>query len=304
MYDVIIIGAGPAGMTAAVYAARKKMRTLLITEEFGGQPMWTLGVENYMGYQYITGPELMDKFKEQVQRYELDQEEACVVQVEKNGDNFIVRTDTKDIQGRTVIVATGKRSRKLQAPGEERLSGRGVSYCATCDGPLFEGLDVAIVGGGNSGVQAAIEMSTIAKQVYLVTRGPYKADEVLLEKLKKLTNVKKLSGYETTEIKGQKLVESIVLKDRQTREVKELSVQGVFVEIGLVPNTKCVEGLVELNERKEIIVDCQCRTNVPGLLAAGDVTTVPEKQIVIAAGEGAKATLEAYVYLLKKTETK
>jgi alkyl hydroperoxide reductase subunit F len=300
VYDVIIIGAGPAGMTAAVYAARKKMRALLITEEFGGQVMGTLGVENYMGYQYITGPELMEKFQEQVRKYELDQEEERVIRLEKDGDNFIVRTANKVFNGRTVIVATGKRSRKLQAPGEERLNGRGVSYCATCDGPLFEGLDVAIVGGGNSGVQAALEMSVIAKQVYLVTRSKYRADEVLLEKMAQATNIREYNGYDTVEIKGDKLVEALVLKDRQTRELKELNVKGVFVEIGLVPNTGFLEGFVELNEHKEIMVDCQCRTNVPGLLAAGDVTIVPEKQIVIAAGEGAKASLEAYVYLLKK----
>ena len=302
MYDVIIIGAGPAGMTAAVYAARKKMRALLITEEFGGQVMGTLGVENYMGYQYITGPELMEKFREQVLKYELDQEEGRVVQLEKDGDNFIVRTASKSFNGRTVIVASGKHSRKLDALGEERLNGRGVSYCATCDGPLFEGLDVAIVGGGNSGVQAALEMSVIAKQVYLVTRSKYRADEVLLEKMAQANNIREYIGYDTVEIKGEKLVQAIVLKDRQTRELTELNVKGVFVEIGLVPNTSFLEGFVELNERKEIIVDCQCRTNVPGLLAAGDVTIVPEKQIVIAAGEGAKATLEAYVYLLRKKQ--
>jgi NADH-dependent peroxiredoxin subunit F len=300
MYDVMIVGAGPAGMTAAVYAARKRMRTLLITEEFGGQPMWTLGVENYMGYQYITGPELMDKFKEQVQQHELDQEEGRVVKIARDGENFIVHTEAKTFHGRTIIIASGKRPRMLQVPGEDSFNGRGVSYCATCDGPLFSSMDVAIVGGGNSGVQAAIEMSAIAKQVYLIIRGNYSADAILLEKVQNTKNVTELKGYDTTEIKGDKMVEALVLKDCQTREVKEIPVQGVFVEIGLVPNTSFVEGLVDLNARKEIIVDCQCRTSVPGILAAGDVTIVPEKQIVIAAGEGAKATLEAYAYLLKK----
>lgn len=301
MYDVIIIGAGPAGMTAAVYAARKRMRTLLITDEFGGQPMWTMGVENYMGYQYITGPELMDKFKEQMEQHELDQQEGRVVRVVTTGDFFVVRMESASTyEGKTVIIATGKRPRMLKVAGEEQFNGRGVSYCATCDGPLFSGMDVMIIGGGNSGVQSAIEMSAIAKQVYLVTRGHYVADQILLSKMKKAHNIKELTNFDTMEIKGDKMVTAVVLKDRQTQEMKEVPVQGVFVEIGLVPNSGLVDGLVNVNKRREIIVDCQCRTNIPGLLAAGDVTTVPEKQIVIAAGEGAKATLEAYAYLLKK----
>lgn len=301
MYDVVIIGAGPAGMTAAVYAARKRMRALLITEEFGGQPMHTMGVENYMGYQYITGPELMEKFKQQMEQLELDQQEGRVVRVEKPGDSFAVHTENAvTYEGKTVIIATGKRSRMLKVPGEAQFNGRGVSYCATCDGPLFGGLDVAVIGGGNSGVQVAIEMSAIAAQVYIVTRGRYVADEILLNRMRKTNNIKELTNFDIMEIKGDKMVTAVVLKERRTQEIKEVPVQGVFVEIGLEPNSGLVEGLVKLNERREIIVDCQCRTNIPGLLAAGDVTIVPEKQIVIAAGEGAKATLEAYAYLLKK----
>lgn len=301
LYDVIIIGAGPAGMTAAVYAARKRMRALLIRGEFGGQPMSTMSVENYMGYQYITGPELMEKFKQQMEQLELDQQEGYVARVEKSGDYFVVHMEDAAVsEGKTVIVATGKRPRMLKVPGENEFSGRGVSYCATCDGPLFSGLDVAVIGGGNSGVQAAIEMSVIAKEVYIVTRGRYIADQILLHKLKKTGNIKELTNFNTMEIKGDKMVTAVVLQDRGTQERNEVPVQGVFVEIGLVPNSGLVGGLVNLNEHKEIIVDCQCRTNIPGLLAAGDVTIVPEKQIVIAAGEGAKATLEAYAYLLKK----
>lgn len=299
MYDVIIIGAGPAGMTAAVYAARKKMRTLLITEEFGGQPMGTMGVENYMGYQFITGPELMEKFKMQMEQYEVEQQEGRAIRVEQKVDVFNVRMqEAGSYEGKTVIVATGKRPRLLNVPGEKEFNGRGVSYCATCDGPLFSGMDVAVIGGGNSGVQSAIEMSALARRVYIVTREHYAADEILVAKMKKIANIKEVPDCHTIEIKGNKLVSALVLKDLQSQKLQTVSVQGIFVEIGLVSNSRLVEGLVELNARKEIIVDCQCRTNIPGLLAAGDVTIVPEKQIVIAAGEGAKATLEAYKYLL------
>lgn len=301
MYDLIIIGAGPAGMTAAVYAGRKKMKTLLVTEDVGGQLLSTMGIENYMGYQFITGPELMEKFKEQMEQYAVERRDDRAVRVEKRGDVFNVRTQAAEVyEGRTVIIATGKRPRLLGVPGEERLKGRGVSYCATCDGPLFGGLTVAVIGGGNSGIQAAIELSSMAKQVYVVTRGRYAADEILLMKMQRTGNIEELVNYDTVEIKGDKMVSGIVLKDRKTQTIKEVPLQGVFVEIGLAPNSAMVEGLAELNQQKEIVVDCRCRTNVPGLLAAGDVTIAPEKQIVVAAGEGAKATLQAYAYLLAK----
>ena len=300
MYDLIIIGAGPAGMTAAVYAARKKMHTLLITEDFGGQLMWTMSIENYMGYQYITGPELMEKFKDQMEQHEVDRQEGRVLRVEKQAATFIVRMEGGGFyEGKTIIIATGKRPRMLNVPGEDRFQGRGVSYCATCDGPLFGGLDVAVIGGGNSGVQAALELSAIARQVYLVTRRHYAADEILLEKIRKTDKIQELKNFDTLEIKGDKMVTGVVLKHRQTQTIREVPVQGVFVEIGLAPNSALVEGLVNFNDRKEILVDCRCRTNVPGLLAAGDVTIAPEKQIVVAAGEGAKATLQAYAYLLQ-----
>jgi len=300
MYELIIIGAGPAGMTAAVYAARKKMQTLLITEDFGGQLMWTMSIENYMGYQYITGPELMEKFKNQMEQYGVEQRAGRVLRVEKQAAAFLLHMEDGGFyEGKTIIIATGKRPRMLNVPGEERLKGRGVSYCATCDGPLFGGLDVAVIGGGNSGVQAALELSAVARQVYLVIRSRYTADEILLAKMQKTDNIQALIKFDILEIKGDKLVTGVVLKNRQSQTIREVPVQGVFVEIGLAPNSALVEGLVNFNDRKEILVDCRCRTNVPGLLAAGDVTIAPEKQIVVAAGEGAKATLQAYAYLLQ-----
>ena len=301
MYDLIIIGGGPAGLTAAVYAARKKMDTLLVTKDFGGQPMWTMEIENYMGYQFITGPELMSKFEEQVRRFAVTTryEEVIGIEVQPDG-TFIVKTPEDEHHSKTVIIASGKRPRQLEVPGETEFTGRGVSYCATCDGPLFAGKTVAVVGGGNSALQAAIELSGVAEKVYLLVRDGYNGDPIVIDKMKMATNIEELHGFVAAGIYGGSLVERFVVREVSTGETKELAVQGVFVEIGLKPNSEFAADVVNMNPWQEIVVDCRTSTGIPGLFAAGDVTDGPDKQIVIAAGDGAKAALMAYDYLLYK----
>ncbi|HMM21900.1 MAG TPA: FAD-dependent oxidoreductase [Selenomonadales bacterium] len=301
MHDLIIIGGGPAGMTAAVYAARKKMDVLLITKEFGGQMMWTREIENYLGFQYITGPELINKFEEHVKKFPVNTryEEVIRLSVAEDGA-FRVTTDQEKYQGKTVIIASGKRPRRLGVPGEEEFTGRGVAYCATCDGPLYAGKAVAVVGGGNSALQAAIELSGIAEKVYLVVRGAYKADPVVVDKLEAAANVEVLRGYTAREIAGRDTVERFRIDSKERGEEKELDVQGIFVEIGLDPNSEFARETVKLNRYNEIAVDCRACSNIPGLFAAGDVASGPDKQIIIAAGDGAKAALVAYEYLLHR----
>lgn len=300
LYELIIIGGGPAGMTAAVYAARKRMKALMLTKEFGGQPMWTMDIENYMGYQFVTGPELMEKFDEQVRKFPIEIKYEEVNALERNTDgSFRISTDGGVYQAKAVIVASGKRPRRLEVSGETEFTGRGVSYCATCDGPLYAGKQVAVIGGGNSALQAAIEVSGVADKVYLISLNGYNADPVVIEKLHQLEHpVTELMGYSTTEIKGNQAVEKLVIVNNASKAVTELAVQGIFVEIGLLPNSEYCRGVLDLNEYREIITDCRARTNIPGLFAAGDVTNGPDKQIVVAAGDGAKAALVAYEYLL------
>lgn len=303
MYELIIIGGGPAGMTAAVYAARKRMKALMVMKEFGGQPMWTMDIENYMGYQFVTGPELMDKFDEQVRKFPIEIKYEEVTDLTANTDGtFTVTSDGRnEYQAQSVIIASGKRPRRLEVPGEDEFTGRGVSYCATCDGPLFAGKNVAVIGGGNSAVQAAIEVSGIAEKVYLISLNGYKADSIIIERLRKLENpVVEMMGYTTKAVKGDQFVEKLVVVKKGDSNEIELDVQGVFVEIGLIPNSEYCDGLIDLNKYREVVTDCRTRTGIPGLFAAGDVTNGPDKQIVIAAGDGAKAALAAYEYLLHK----
>lgn len=299
MYDLIIIGCGPAGMTAAVYAARKQMKILMLTEEFGGQPMWTREIENYMGYQYITGPELMSKFEEQTRKYPVEIKYEKVTGLRKQSDGaFNTLTESGEFVSKTVIIASGKRPRRLNIPGEEEFTGRGVSYCATCDGPLFAGKTVAVVGGGNSAVQAAIELGNVAEKVYMVARNDYIADPIVIERMRQAGNIVELQGYESVAITGKDIVEKYDVRHNQTREEKSISLQGIFVEVGLVPNSEYLDSIVEKNQYGEVLVNCRAETKTEGLFAAGDVTDGPDKQIVIAAGDGSKAALGAYDYLL------
>jgi alkyl hydroperoxide reductase subunit F len=286
-------------MTAAVYAARKKLKALLISKDIGGQVNWTMGIENYMGYQFIEGAELIRKFEEQVKQFPLDIKlgESVPSLSQKDGI-FEVRTDKGEAyQSKAVIIASGKRPRQMNGPGEESLKGRGVAYCASCDGPLFSDMKVAVIGGGNSALEAVDDMLKIAEHVYLVSLTPITGDSILIDKVKAASNLTMLLEHEVMEITGDKFVDGIKIKGLNDKAERTLQVSGVFVEIGLIPNSTLAEGVVARNQYSEIVVNCDNETNVPGLFAAGDVTTVPEKQIVVAAGEGAKAALRANHYL-------
>jgi len=299
MYELIVIGAGPAGMTAAVYAARKKLNALLISYDIGGQVLWNAGIENYMGYQFVEGPELMQKFEEQVKQFPLDVKTGERVSIlSRTKEGFEVRTaKDESYQARTAVIATGKSPRQLNIPGEKELRGRGVTYCAVCDGPLFAGENVAVVGGGNSALEAADDMTKIADHVYLISLNPLTGDQVLIDKVNAADNLTMLLEHEVLEIRGDNRVKEIRLRGVKSKEESILDVGGIFIEVGLIPNSEPFKEVVRLNSLGEIEVSCANETDVPGLFAAGDVTNVPEKQIIVAAGEGAKAALQARRYL-------
>lgn len=299
MYELIIIGGGPAGMTAAVYAARKKINTLLISLDLGGQPLYTSGIENYMGYQYIEGHELMKRFEDQMRQFPIEQKIGDrVVSLSLLERGFEIRSDKGDLyQTKAIIIATGKRPRPLNVPGEERLRARGVTYCAICDGPLFSGQRVAIIGGGNSALEATDDMLKIAEHIYLISITPLTGDRILIDKVKDAHNLTMFLEHEVLEIEGRNKVEAIKIRDLKTKEEKRFLVEGVLIEIGLIPNSEPFKDVVPLNPYGEIVVNFANETGIPGLFAAGDVTNVPEKQIVVAAGEGAKAALQAHRYL-------
>jgi alkyl hydroperoxide reductase subunit F len=291
MYELIIIGSGPAGIAAAVYAARKQLNTLIISGDIGGQINNTLGIENYLGYQFIEGPELISKFETQVGQFPIDQKIGeKATQLSKIDGGFEVALESGDkSQARAVILATGKKPRKLNIPGETELTGRGVTYCAICDGPIFTGQKVVVVGGGNSALEATLDMAKIAEHVTLVSVTPLTGDAVLVDQLAGLKNLTIFTEYQTVAIKGDVLAEGMVIKNLKDGAEKLLDVTGIFIEIGLVPNSDIVGGLVKLNKVGEVPVTATNETGVAGLYAAGDVTDVPEKQIIVAAGEGAKA---------------
>jgi alkyl hydroperoxide reductase subunit F len=303
MYELIIIGAGSAGLAASVYAARKKLEVLLVSADIGGQINWTMGIENYLGYQFIEGPELISKFESQVSQYPLEQKIGVNVSgVSKIDGGFEVTTEEGGkYQSKTLIVATGKRPRRLNVPGEMEYIGKGVTYCSICDGPVFAGRRVAVVGGGNSALEAVLDMVKIAEHVDLVSLTQFTGDPVLIDKLNSAENLDKYLEYETLSIEGDDFITGMNIKELKSGEEKKLDVTGIFVEIGLEPNSESVKGLVEVNERNEIMVNQACETDVPALYAAGDVTNVPEKQIIVAAGEGAKAALQAHHYLQRMT---
>lgn len=301
VYDVLIAGGGPAGLTAAIYCMRKGLDVGLITVDIGGQVNITASIENYMGYRYIGGLELVDKFKAQVEQFTIGLRKGIKISsVIAGGVKDINLEDDSSYHARALIIATGKSPRRLNVPGEEEFMGRGVAYCATCDAPLYRRRKVAVVGGGNSGVEAAIELAKIAKNVTLIQLlEKLTADEILIEKLKAFPNVDILLEHETLEIKGDTGVGALVVINKKTGEENRIGLHGVFVEIGLIPNTDFAKGVLDMNAYGEIEVDCVCRTKSPGIFAAGDVTSIPFKQIIIAAGEGSKAALSAYDYLLK-----
>lgn len=301
-YDVIIIGGGPAGMNAAMYAARKELRAAVITTDFGGQILLTSEIENYLGFPSISGFELSDKMEAHVRQYPVDFETAQVERLERLEDGSFAAhlDDGQEYRGKACIVTAGKRSRTLDIPGEASFTGRGVSYCATCDGPFYRNKTVAVVGGGDSAVQAAIELAAICPKVYLVVRSRIRAQEILIKRMKEHENIEVLLGYAPEAIEGTKKVESVFVKNRESGEEWTLAVDGCFVEAGGIPNSGFLPAETALNRAGEIVTDKSGRTNVPGLFAAGDVTDNPYKQVIIAAGEGAAAALAAHEYLLTR----
>lgn len=300
MYDLMIIGAGPAGLAASIYAARKELKTVLVSGDIGGQMNTTSGIENYLGYQLVEGLELVDKFNDQIDQYPIEQkigDKALKIRQVKGGFEAVTTAGDK-YRARAVVYAAGKKPRKLGVAGENEMTGRGVSYCAICDGPVFKGKRVAIVGGGNSGLGAALDMLNIAEHVDLVTMAGLTGDEVLANQLpRKSSKLAIYTEHMVTEIMGEGFVSGLMIKDVKSGTEKKLDVAAVFIEIGLVPNSSALKGLVKLNEWGEVPVNSSAETAIVGLYAAGDVTDVPEKQIVVAAGEGAKATLQAHRYL-------
>jgi alkyl hydroperoxide reductase subunit F len=297
-FDILIIGAGPAGLTAGVYCARKMLKTVIISENIGGQALESWAIENYMGYRLIPGEELMKKFEDQVRtlntRLELDR----VTGITKTGDLFIATTISDQVfKARAVIFAQGNRPKKLGIANEEQYLGRGLSICSTCDGPLYKGKKVAVVGGGNSALQTAVEMSDIAQSVILIVRSTIRADPVYMDLMKTRKNITVYLNSQIMSLEGEKFLSAITIRDDKGQEQK-IVLDGVFIEIGWLPNTDILDGFVALNEKKEIAVDCNGHTSVPGVFAAGDVTSVKSKQIIIAAGDGAKAALEAFEYLM------
>ncbi len=302
-YDLIIIGSGPAGLTAGLYAVRKGLQTLILTKDFLGQVGRTFWVENWPGIKRISGTDLILKFKKQLEIWKpkINEDEMTVL-LQKEGDDFLVITNKKNVfKSRAVIIATGRNPRPLRIPGEEEYIGKGVSYCSTCDGPLFTDKKIVVIGGGNAAFETALEMAERCPQVYILNRSQkIIADEVFQKRAADFNNIEILLNGEPKKIKGTNFVESLIYFDKKSEEEKELKIEGVFVEIGSIPAANFAKKLVEFNNQGEIIINHQTgETKMAGLFAAGDVTDVPYKQIIIAAGEGAKAVLSAYSYLQK-----
>jgi alkyl hydroperoxide reductase subunit F len=305
-FDVLIVGGGPAGAAAAVYAARKGIRTGVASERFGGQVLDTLGIENFISIKETEGPKFALALEEHVRNYEVDimnmqRAKALVPNTGPGQDLIEIQLESgASLRSRSVVISTGARWRNINVPGEHEFKNKGLAYCPHCDGPLFKGKRVAVVGGGNSGVEAAIDLAGIVGHVTLIEFDKaLRADAVLQRKLASLKNVEVFVNAQTTEITGDQKVNGLVYKDRATGESRRVELEGVFIQIGLVPNTDWLKGVVELSKHGEIVVDARGQTSVPGVFAAGDATTVPFKQIIIAAGDGAKAALSAFDHLIR-----
>ncbi|MGG2952846.1 alkyl hydroperoxide reductase subunit F [Geobacillus stearothermophilus] len=300
-FDVLVIGGGPAGATAAIYAARKGIRTGIVAERFGGQILDTLGIENFISVKYTEGPKLAASIEEHVKQYNVDiMSSQRAKRLEKKDLIEVELENGAVLKSKTVVIATGARWRNLGVPGEEEFKNKGVAYCPHCDGPLFEGKHVAVIGGGNSGVEAAIDLAGIASHVTLLEFAPeLKADAVLQNRLYSLPNVTVIKNAQTTEITGTDKVNGLTYIDRETGEEHHIELQGVFVQIGLVPNTEWLGETVERNRFGEIIVDKRGATNIEGVFAAGDCTDSAYKQIIISMGSGATAALSAFDYLIR-----
>jgi alkyl hydroperoxide reductase subunit F len=306
-FDVLVVGGGPAGAAAAVYAARKGIRTGVLAERFGGQVMDTLAIENLISVPHTDGPRLVRALEEHVREYDVDimnlQKVEALIPGGAGGFHEVRLANGAVMKSKSVIIATGARWRELNVPGEQEYRGKGVAYCPHCDGPLFKGKHVAVVGGGNSGVEAAIDLAGIVGHVTLLEFGDtLRADSVLQDKLHSLPNITVIKSAQTTEVTGAEgRVNGLVYTDRVTGQSQHIALEGVFVQIGLLPNTDWLKGTINLSRFGEIEVDAKGQTSVPGVFAAGDCTTVPYKQIVIAMGDGAKASLGAFDYLIRSS---
>ena len=301
LQDVTVIGGGPAGAASAIYSARKGLKVTVVAESFGGQVKDTMGIENLISVPKTTGPELVGNLMEHVNDYDITlKEHVRVDNIEKGNVKTITLSSGEQIRTRSLVVATGARWRELGVPGERENVGNGVAYCPHCDGPFFKGKDVAVIGGGNSGIEAALDLAGIVKSVTVFEFMPtLKADQVLIDQAEKRDNITIIKNAATRQILAENgKVNAIEYQDRSTNEVHTLDLAGVFVQIGLVPNSQFMKDVVEMTPYGEIVVDTKCQTSEAGIFAAGDVTTVPYKQIVISMGEGAKASLAAFEYLL------
>ncbi len=303
MYDLIIIGGGPAGVSAGVYAARKKLKTLLITESFGGQSVDSMGVENWIGTINISGPELAKQLESHIRAYASD---SVVIKtglkankVEKVSNGFKIYIGDENFETKTILIASGSNRRKLEIKGAKEFENKGITYCASCDGPVFSGQDVLVIGGGNAGFETAAQLLSYTKSVTLLHRNDqFKADEMTVEKVLSHPNMKGILNAEPLEVKGDKFVKSLLFRDSKTGEEKEIFASGIFVEIGLIPNTSFVDSLVPLNNFKQIKIDPKTqRTEVEGIWAAGDVTDSLYHQNNIAAGDAVKALENIYLFI-------
>lgn len=299
MYDLIIIGSGPAGMTAGIYAARREMKTLIIGKEVGGQLVWANEIENYPGFEKIHSFELINKIKQQTASFGVEMKDDEVKKIEKTAEgNFLLYTNRETFESKTVIIAMGLSPRRLAVSGEIEFNGKGVSYCANCDGPFYKNKRVTVVGGGNSALDAAEVLSKIASQVYLIHRNEsLKAFDVLVNEVKSRSNIEILLNSEVKNITGNQKVEKIRVSNNKTGEEKDIDVDGVFIEVGRLASTDLVADLVERNDKNQIVVTSKAETKTPGLFAAGDVTNCEFKQITIAMGQATVAALSAYQYI-------
>lgn len=297
VYDVIIIGGGAAGLTAAIYAARRALKTLVVSQDVGGQAATTADIENYPGFEMVDGLELMTKFQKQAEKFGAVVKLEEVRKIQRAGDDFIVESANGRYEGHSLILSFGLTHKHLGVPGEEALISKGVVYCATCDAPLFKGKRVAVVGGGNSAMDAALLMSKLSPEVHVLSKNDeLRGERVLIDRLQQTPSITVHFQTQVVRVLGADGVTGVVFTEADGRE-QTLEVEGIFVEIGFTVNSTLIEGLLELDNRKQIIVTRDNGTSIPGVFAAGDVTTIEQKQVVISAGEGAKAALAAYQYL-------
>ncbi|MDD5182700.1 MAG: FAD-dependent oxidoreductase [Bacilli bacterium] len=304
LWDFVSLGAGPAGINASLYAKRKGLETLIVAKEIGGQLNNTEDVDNYLGFKMINANSLIDKFIAHIDSLNIEKLIGFdVISIIKDNEVFTIKLNNgKYIKAKTLLYALGGNPRKLQIEGEDKYSGKGVSYCVTCDGPFYKDKKVVVAGGGNSAVEAAIDLSKVAKEVYIIHRSQFRADKILLDKMFSNENIKVYLETTIKKIVGNEKIEYLEIIDNKTLQSSKFYLDGLFVEIGNIPNSYLIEDIVKTNERKEIIVNEEQRTSVEGLFAAGDVTAEPEKQIIISAAAGAKAALAAAKYINKRGE--